>query len=570
MKILFYITLLLVFVSCGTKKNSESKNTVGFSSLDYPYIERFHEAVRLKQKGQFPKAIEAFEQCKILKPTDDAVYFALAQCYLFTQQLSKSAENIQIAVKLDPKNKWYIQEYAYMLFEGKNYKEAAKQFKTLVSIEPTNLDWLFSYAESLMRSEDFSGAVKVLDKLEAEIGSNPELSVQKFSLYRKINQDEKAIKELEKALELFPSDVQLLGNLVDYYFQTKQDEKAFSYLIKLAENDPSNGNAHMALAQYYDQKGNKAKSYDELIKAFKCDDIPINTKAKVILGMFESQYKLDPEMFQLADILVEKYNTDARAYSIRGDFFMKSEKEDLALKDFQKALEFDKTKFAIWEQVLIMEYKNQDYQKLYDDSKICLEYFPAQVKVYLFYGMSANQIKKYEDAVDKLTLGDELIANDPLMKAEMLAQKGEALFGLKKYTEGKEAYESALKLDNGNVLYRNNYAYRLALAKIDLEKAESLILEVLAKSPNESHFLDTYGWILFQNGKYNNALEQFKKALAVRPEDKHITEHLGDALFKLGKVDEAITNWKKAKELGSTNQKLNDKIEKKAYYDPIY
>lgn len=568
MKFGFYITLILLLVSCGTKKHAQEP--VGFSAADYPYIEKFHEGVRYKQKGQFPQAIAAFETCKSLKPNDDAVLFALSELYLQTNQLSKSAEAIQLALKVDPKNKWYLQEYAYMSLESKNYKEAAKTFKTLSNLEPSNVDWLFSYAESLMRSDDLSGAVKVLDKLEDEIGSNPELSIQKFTLYRKIKQDEKALKELEKALLVFPSDVRLLGNLVDFYFETKQDEKAFSYLIQLAESDPTNGNAHLALAQYYDQKNNKKKSYEELIKAFKCDDVPLNTKTKILLGMFETQFKLDPEMFELADLLVDKYPNEARVYSVRGDFYLKSEKMELALADFKTALTYDKTKFAIWEQVLLMEYEKQDYQSLFDDAKVCMEYFPAQSKVFLFYGMAANQLKKYEEAVEKLTLGEELIANDVALKAEMLAQKGEAFFALKKITEGKEAYESAMKLDATNVLYKNNYAYRLALAKIDLDKAESLILQVLEKSPEESHFIDTYGWILFQKGKYTEALEQFTKALVSNVDDKHIIEHRGDALFKLGKIDEAIIFWKKAKELGSKNLKLNDKIEKKAYYDPVY
>lgn len=568
MKFIFYISLIFIFFACGTKK--KLVENASFSSANYPYIEKFHEAMRFKQKGQYPQAIASFEVCKSLNPNDDAVHYALAQLYLLTQQMPKSAEAIQMAVKLDPKNKWYIQEYAYMLFETKNYKEAANQFKTLSKIEPQNVEWLFSYAEALMRAGDFQSAVKALDKLENEIGVNPELSVQKFSLYRKIKQDEKALSEIEKALAVFPSNVQLLANLVDFYFEKKQDEKAFAYLIQLAEHDPTNGNAHLALAQYYDQKGERKKSYEELIKAFKCDDVKADTKVKIVLSMFENQYKLEPEMLELSTILVNQYPTDARVYTVRGDFYLKDKKEDLALDDFKKALEFDKTRFIIWEQVLLMEYQKQDFASLYNDASVCLEYFPSQAKVYLFFAMAANQLKKFEETEEKIALGLDLISNDVLMKAEMLAQKGEALFALKKLKEGKEAYEQSIALDSKNVLYKNNYAYRLALAKQDLDKAESLIKQVLETNDKESHFIDTYGWILFQKGKYEEALTQFNLALNISPNDKHITEHLGDALFKLGKIENALENWKKAKELGSSNLKLNEKIEKKTYYEPVY
>lgn len=564
-----YIVLVLIFTSCGVKKQAD-KEQQSFSSADYPYIEKFHQGLRLKQKGQYTQAIEAFESCKVMHPKDDAVYYALAQLYLLNQDFLKSSEAIQEAVKLDPENKWYIQEYAYMLFEVKNYKEAAKQFKALIEKEPSNIDWLFSYAESLMRSGELTGAVKALDKLENEIGLNPELSIQKYTLYRKAKQDSKALTEIEKALKIFPHDVQLLANLVDFYFEKKEDEKAFSILMRLAENDPMNGNAHLALAQYYDQKGNRKESYAELLKAYVCDDIVLDTKIKILLSMFESQYKVDEEMYLLSAILIEKYPEDARVYTVRGDFYLKDSKDELALSDYKKALEYDKTKFAIWDQVLLMEYKKQDYKALYKDAKTCLEYFPSQAKVYVFFGLSANQIKEYTEAYEKLQMAEELVSQNSGIQAEIYAQKGEACFGLKKVKEGIESYEKAIKLDEKNLLFKNNYAYRLAIAKIELDKAEKLIAEVLSNSPNEAHFIDTYGWILFQRGKYKEAQEQFEKAIKISPGDKHIIEHLGDAQFKNGDIGAALVAWKKAKDLGSTNQKLSEKIEKKAYYDPVY
>lgn len=362
----------------------------------------------------------------------------------------------------------------------------------------------------------------------------------------------------------------MIGSLVDYYFDIKQDEKAFSYLILLSENDPSNGNAHLALAQFYDQKGNRNKSYEELNKAFSCSDITIDMKVKILLSLFDTQVKLDQQMFELANKLIEFYPTEAKVFAIRGDFFLKNEKDSLALLDFKKALEFDKTKFPIWDQVLLMEYQQQDYKTLYNDSKKCLEYFPSQARVYLLNGIAGNQLKKHQESYDQLVIGEELVVNDNVLKAEILAQQADALFAMKKLLEAIEKYDKAIELDSKNILYKNNYAYRLGIANYNLEKAEKLILQVLEQSPNESHFIDTYGWVLFQKGKYSLALEQFQKALILRKSDKHIVEHAGDALFKLGRVDEALDYWMKAKELGSSNLKLNDKITKKVYYDPEY
>jgi predicted negative regulator of RcsB-dependent stress response len=82
--------------------------------------------------------------------------------------------------------------------------------------------------------------------------------------------------------------------------------------------------------------------------------------------------------------------------------------------------------------------------------------------------------------------------------------------------------------------------------------------------------LDTRGFILFQQGKYAEAKVAFEKAFVQESKDKLVLEHLGDVSIKLGDKSKAVEFWQKAKALGSTNQLLDKKIDKKEYYDPIY
>ena len=61
--------LIVILTACGTAK----KSTDGFSTKDFPFIERFHEGVRLKMRGQINDAIIKFEECIAIRP-DDAAY----------------------------------------------------------------------------------------------------------------------------------------------------------------------------------------------------------------------------------------------------------------------------------------------------------------------------------------------------------------------------------------------------------------------------------------------------------------------------------------------------------------
>src|SRR5690606_27357245 len=143
------------------------------------------------------------------------------------------------------------------------------------------------------------------------------------------------------------------------------------------------------------------------------------------------------------------------------------------------------------------------------------------------------------------------------------AQKGDALFALQKIEEAKKEYEKAVSVNPNAALIKNNYAMRLALANTGLSMAWKTINEVIEKNGNQAPFLGTKGFVLFQLGKYKEALAEFAKADALIPENKSFVEHLGDAFSKLGETEKALELWKKAQSLGSKNKSLSKKIQTK-------
>jgi len=82
-------------------------------------------------------------------------------------------------------------------------------------------------------------------------------------------------------------------------------------------------------------------------------------------------------------------------------------------------------------------------------------------------------------------------------------------------------------------------------------------IEIAPRNPN---FLDTYGWILFELGEYEEAVNYLQKALAVNAESATIADHLGDALVKTGKKSEAIAAYRKALAIDDSLDKVADKI----------
>jgi Tfp pilus assembly protein PilF len=144
---------------------------------------------------------------------------------------------------------------------------------------------------------------------------------------------------------------------------------------------------------------------------------------------------------------------------------------------------------------------------------------------------------------------------------------GDASFYCKDYAQSDKAFEDALKIDADNTYVLNNYAYFLSLRRTNLEKAEKLSKKTIELKPNDRNYMDTYGWILYQQKKYPEAAEWLKTASKLGPGNPNILEHYGDVLFRLNKPTEALLQWNAARQAGGNSESLNKKIKDKKLDD---
>jgi len=138
------------------------------------------------------------------------------------------------------------------------------------------------------------------------------------------------------------------------------------------------------------------------------------------------------------------------------------------------------------------------------------------------------------------------------------------------YTEGKGVPEDFPKVEfwckkaiaQGSTKAKNSLAFLWAKQGVKLTNAQKLSKETLKKEPKNASYIDTYGWILYKQKKYDEALVQLKKTFYLAPENGEIRDHLGDVYSKLGKDKEAKEQWQKALEL-TKDEELKKKIEAK-------
>jgi membrane associated rhomboid family serine protease len=88
-------------------------------------------------------------------------------------------------------------------------------------------------------------------------------------------------------------------------------------------------------------------------------------------------------------------------------------------------------------------------------------------------------------------------------------------------------YESALALDPDNADLLNSIAYQYALDGIELDRAETYVLQALKLAPTNSNYLDTLAWIWCRDAKPTQALPLLRAALALsRDPNPEISDHV--------------------------------------------
>lgn len=81
---------------------------------------------------------------------------------------------------------------------------------------------------------------------------------------------------------------------------------------------------------------------------------------------------------------------------------------------------------------------------------------------------------------------------------------------------------------------QNAVGYGLAEQGGDLDRAEQLLLRALDASPVDGRYMDSLGWIYFQAGRREDAVQLLEQAIAYAPQDAEIANHLAVARAAVG------------------------------------
>jgi len=574
---IIFILTGLALVSCKSTRtgfDSKSKDKHEQKNSEVKRVDNsavFFEANKQKLLGNEDEAAKLFQKCLNMDPNDAASMFELAKIKLDQNNPEAALELSGQAAELDPNNEYYQLLYGSLLMAFEKYNEATKVYKLLVGSNPLNLDYYNKLAIAFLYAGKMDDAIKVYDDLEEKIGITEEFSVKKQSIYLQEKKVNKAVLEIEKLIDHYPNESRYYAILAEMCLANDIDDKALAAYQKIVEIDPVNPYIHISLADYYRKRGQEEKAFEELKLGFANPNLDIDSKIQVLITYYtvtEIYEDLKSQAFELSEIVLETHPHDPKAFSMYGDFLFQDKKYEEAIEAFRKVISLDSSKYLVWEQLLFSESEINDMDAMLEESTIAIELFPEQPLPYLFAGGAYYQKKDWDNCVKVLNQGLFYVIDNLMMEAQFYAYLGDAYNQLGDDPKSDEAYDNVLRLTPDNDYVLNNYAYYLSLRNENLEKAAKMAKRATELKPNSSANQDTYGWVLYKMGYYEEAKIWIEKAIGNGADASAvILEHYGDALWQLGNKEEANEYWLKAKEAGKGSEFLDKKVEDKVLYE---
>lgn len=530
----------------------------------------FFTAQRSKLLGDYRTAITQFSDYLRLKKNNPTVYYELARLFIEVRNPGYALGFARRAVGMDTSNKWFQITLADAFGVNGQFDSASAVYGKLFVRYPENDEYLYNKGMFLSKADKPAAALAVFDELEQKTGVIEELVFQKQRLYLKLDRVEDAAKEIRKLISINPGDVRYYLILGDIYGSNDRNKEAIAFYNTALEHDSTNPRALIALSGYAKKEGNNTLYWAYLTRAFANPDYSIDEKIAFVYPYLQMQ-EVDStklrEGLMLSQLVIEAHPDEAKAYALQADMYSQANMLDSALLDYNKSVTLDSTRFTVWYQLMWIYSRLEQNDNLLKVSNIVAERFPKEFMGHYFKGVANFLLQNYPAAIESLSTALQSGSNDKGTRADVYSLLGDAYHATGQHQLSDSSYDRALALEPDDALVLNNYSYYLSLRGERLDKAETMSRHSLELEPESTNFMDTYAWVLFRMGRYEQAKQWMEKALVTDEarQNPNMLEHYGDILFNLHEVDKALEYWQLAKNNGANSVGLARKIAEKRY-----
>ncbi len=469
---------------------------------------------------------------------------------------------------------------AGFLFDLGDREKAIADMRTVLESDPSADDARrikMGLARMLTATGKEDEAHKLVDEVLSEDSGAAEALKLKATWFIRDDKVGDAIATLRQAIDQSPNDASLMTLMAQAY-ERDGNRDLMREMLSLAVNASNRApDESLRYAQFLASDNKLVQAESVIIDALRLS--PGNLGLLIPLGQIYVAMKDWPRADAVADQLSAGSGANERsaAVTLRAAVLSGQQKGDEAIGYLQGLVDSGSadlgTKVAILRTHVVnnqldraLAYANQMLHEAPDDPE--LQFINGSVQIL------AGNLQVAEATMRKLVEGDpsrvqawlalvRIVASDPKRvgetealiakaqesapdqpelkwaKAGVLERKGD-------YEGAIAIYEDLYKDNSGNPIVANNLASLLSTHGVDpdsLNRAE-LIARRLRGSTVPA-FQDTYGWIAYLRGSYDEAETELVKAAAGLPEDASVQYHLAMTYLAQGKQSEALAQFRR-------------------------
>ena len=503
----------------------------------------FLEANSRIQQEQIGTAYYMMREAQRLDPSDPFIAGAMAEITIFSGQadsatFEKAYSDLRRRFEANPRDYNNGIRFAKIAQQLQRFNDVRDTYKTLFAQYPSRPEFGMEYAWA--RAIDFArgdssavtDALSIYDQLETLMGLDPNIVVNRLGALSFLKDTTAMVAEVERYARSAPNDPEV--NLIagQLFERIPMPDSAIVYYDRACALDSTMGAAYLARADVYLARGDSADYDREVLRALESPNLEFAPKLEILTRYTRSRFE-DTEsrenITELFSRMMDIHPGEAELHNLYGAYMAAIDSFPVASEQFGYAMDLDPD--------------NEDYPRFRmqtaleaGDSTAAIQAMRLATARFdnLYFPITGSALlalqKRNEEALALLDsariTGDEV----PNAVSVYFQQRGDILYNINQVDSALAAYETSLTFNPKNVGSLNNLAYFMSLDNRDLDRAERYVKTALQEEPLNPTYIDTYAWILFKKGNFEDARREIDEALRLYRDDVEFSEAMSDSM----------------------------------------
>lgn len=509
------------------------------------------DAVALFDKEDYKGAMQLLKPLAAAAPDNDAVFYYMALCSIYTNDAESAETYLQEAIRIDSSNFWY-RDWLGRLYSATRRPELAVEVsEKLIKDFPKNTELYYGLVNLYAQLGKPEKILSTLDEIEATQGKSEAVAMTRYDVLMRMEKPEEAYKALEAYNNEFSSPT-ILAAMGDYQLSQYEDSLALACYKEALSLDADCGQAAVGVAEAYRIRRNYPEFFEALNGFVTNDNLALGPKTEYVTMVFqraEPQFlkNFRPQLDSLIETYVAQAPKDSTTLQTAGSYYYATARNDQAIEKIAKGARLYPNSLssrALYVQLLSY---SERWQELVNESEKAYQAFPGEAAFLQYKSIGHYNLNDYAGVIADNERIISTAPSDTAVTVPALSTIADMYHLLGENKKAYATYEKALKLNPTYVPVLNNYAYYLSCERKNLKKAYAMSKITVEQEPDNATYLDTFGWILYLQGKAIEAKPFFKHAMLYGgKESATVLDHYAEVLYALGEYDLAKVYWNMA------------------------